>query len=281
MSPLLSGVQLLELDKSQALLHTSHVTAIGRKLMETSKPRPTLTSAMEDYLEAIYHLEKERRIARVRDIANRLGVKMSSVSSALKTLSSRGLIRYDPHQYITLTDRGIDEAKEIVRKHEILKRFLSGVLKIKEDVAEDNACRIEHHLDPEVIEQLIGFLEFVEMCPVDQTRWLDGRSESCDDCVPCLDAAKRKVKSRARAQKAALDGGMTLAEATPGSQVIVDSVKGTAKFRKGLSQEGLESGAIVGIEARQTGSDTLDLSIKGYHVSINETDAAKIRVKPV
>jgi DtxR family transcriptional regulator, Mn-dependent transcriptional regulator len=271
----------MELDKNRTLLHTFSVMTIGRKLMETSKARPSLTSAMEDYLEAIYHLEKERRIARVRDIANRLGVKMSSVSSALKTLSSRGLISYDPHQYITLTNRGIDEAREIVRKHEILKRFLFRVLKVKEPVAEDNACRIEHHLDPEVIDKLIGFLEFVEMCPVDQTRWLDGRSESCDDCVPCLDAAKRKVRTRARAQKAALDGGMTMAEATPGSQVIVDSVKGTAKFRKGLSQEGIEGGAIVRIHAREADSGTLDLRVKGYHVSINEADAAKIRVKPV
>lgn len=248
--------------------------------MESSKAVTSLTSAMEDYLEAIYHLEKERRIARVRDIAKRLGVKMSSVSSALKTLSSRGLIRYDPHQYITLTDRGIDKAKEIVRKHEILKRFLSRVLKVKEDVAEDNACRIEHHLDPEVIDNLIGFLEFVEMCPVDQTRWLDGRSESCDDCVPCLEAAKKKVRSRAKAQKAALDEGMTLAEATPGSQVIVDSIKGSAKFRKGLSEDGLESGAIVEVEAKESDSGVLDLSVKGYHVSINEADATKVRVKP-
>ncbi len=60
--------------------------------MSLSKSLPALTSAMEDYLEAIYHLEQERRIARVRDIANRLSVKMSSVSSALKTLDARGLI---------------------------------------------------------------------------------------------------------------------------------------------------------------------------------------------
>ncbi len=73
--------------------------------MSLSESLPALTSAMEDYLEAIYHLEQERRIARVRDIANRLSVKMSSVSSALKTLDARGLIRYDPHQYITLTGR--------------------------------------------------------------------------------------------------------------------------------------------------------------------------------
>jgi DtxR family Mn-dependent transcriptional regulator len=249
--------------------------------MDSSKPLPALTSAMEDYLEAIYHLEKERRIARVRDIANRLGVKMSSVSSALKSLGSRGLIEYDPHQFITLTDRGIRKAKEIVRKHEVLKRFLVKVLQVDETVAEDNACRIEHHLDPEVIEKLTRFVEFIEMCPVDQTRWMERISDSCDECLPCLDEAKKKVLDRAKAQKVALSEGMTLAEAIPGSQVVVDNVKGTARFKKDLAQEGLDNGVIVAIETRDTDSGAMDVNIKGYHLSLTKGDASKILVKPI
>jgi DtxR family transcriptional regulator, Mn-dependent transcriptional regulator len=249
--------------------------------MDSSNPLPALTSAMEDYLEAIYHLERERRIARVRDIANRLGVKMSSVSSALKSLGSRGLIQYDPHQFITLTERGIKKAKEIVRKHEVLQRFLVKVLQVDETVAEDNACRIEHHLDPEVIEKLTRFVEFIEMCPVDQTRWMDRISDTCDDCLPCLDEAKKKVLDRAKAQKAALAEGMTLAEAIPGSQVVVDNVKGTAKFRKDLAQEGLDTGVIVAIETRDVDSGSMHVNIKGYHLSLSKGSASKILVKPI
>jgi DtxR family Mn-dependent transcriptional regulator len=249
--------------------------------MPRSEGLPALTSAMEDYLEAIYHLEQERRIARVRDIAVRLGVKMSSVSSALKSLGSRGFIRYDPHQYITLTERGIVRAKQIVRKHEILKRFLARVLKIDDSAAEDNACRIEHHLDPEVIEKLVRFVEFFELCPVDQTRWLDERSESCDDCIPCLDKARKKVLNRARAQQAALAEGMTLAETPPGSQVMIESLKGPAKFKKGFAEQGLETGGMVEIESRDDKSGQLEVSIKGYHLSISKAEAAKIFVKPI
>jgi DtxR family transcriptional regulator, Mn-dependent transcriptional regulator len=249
--------------------------------MSETKLIPDLTSAMEDYLEAIYHLEQERRIARVRDIAKRLDVKMSSVSSALKILDSRGFIRYDPHQYITLTDRGIKKAKEIVRKHEVLKRFLMGVLQVEEEIAEDNACRIEHHLDPEVMEKLVRFVEFMEMCPVDQTRWLDVGAQNCDNCLPCLDEAKDRVLSRARAQQAALAEGMTLAEVRPGSQVVVESVKGSSKMKKGLAQEGLESGAIVQVEGRDADSGDLRITIKGYHIDLPRADALKILVKPI
>jgi DtxR family transcriptional regulator, Mn-dependent transcriptional regulator len=161
--------------------------------MPASDPLPSLSSAMEDYLEVIYHLEQERRIARVRDIADKLGVKMSSVTSALKTLGSRGLIQYDPHQYIMLTEQGLEKARQIVRKHDILKRFLVSFLQIEESAAEDNACRIEHHLDPEVIDKLVRFLEFVSVCPVDQTKWVTALSGGCSDCLPCLNEARDKI----------------------------------------------------------------------------------------
>lgn len=249
--------------------------------MQSAKALPRLTSAMEDYLEAIYHLEKERRIARVRDIAGRLRVKMSSVSSALKTLSSRGLIRYDPHQYIILTERGVEKAREIVRRHEVLQRFLSKVLKLEASVAEDNACRMEHHLDPEVIDKMVGFVEFVEMCPLDQTRWLEGLSEGCDNCIPCLDQARRKVRDRAKAQRVALEEGMTLAAAAEGSQVMIESIKGAAAFRKALARDAVQEGAVATIEQIDLREGTILLNIKGYHVSLKQPDASKIRVKPI
>ncbi|MGC8603424.1 MAG: DtxR family transcriptional regulator [Desulfomonilaceae bacterium] len=240
-----------------------------------------LTSAMEDYLEVIYHLEQESRIARVRDIAQRLGVKMSSVSSALKILGARGLIRYDPHQFITLTDKGILKAKEIVRKHEILKRFLVSVLQINDSLAEDNACKIEHYLDPEVIDKLIKFLEFVQTCPVDQSRWMDITSETCSDCIVCLEEARKRVQERAIAQQVALEGGMTLAEAAPGTRVVVQEIGGAEEFRQNLENEGFMEGIIIEIESLKQPSRNLNLNINGYHVTLAKIDAAKIFVKPV
>jgi DtxR family Mn-dependent transcriptional regulator len=250
--------------------------------MMTPADTPTnLTSAMEDYLEVIYHLEQESRIARVRDIANRLGVKMSSVSSALKILGTRGLIRYDPHQFITLTEKGISRAREIVRKHEILKRFLSSVLQINDNVAEDNACRIEHHLDPEVINKLIRFLEFVQTCPVDQSKWMETSAESCHDCLVCLEQARRKILDRATAQRKALEGGMTLAEAAPGTRVVIQQIQGLEDFTENLSQEGLTEGVTVEIEFQKDLGRDLSLNINGYHVNMNKHDASRIFVKPV
>jgi DtxR family transcriptional regulator, Mn-dependent transcriptional regulator len=249
--------------------------------MEDSKCLCPLSSAMEDYLEAIYHLEQEHRIARVRDIADRLKVRMSSVTSALRTLSARGLLKYDPHQYITLTEEGARQAQDIVRRHVILKRFLVRVLKIDNASAEDNACRIEHHLDPEVIERLVDFLGFMEMCPVDQTRWVYGIAESCDDCETCLEKAKGKLRTRARAQEAAVAGGMTLAEAIPGSQVLIESLPRGSAFSGLPAMESVDIGAIVEIEHRDDKSGSLQVNVKGYRLSLDEEHASRILVKPI
>jgi len=58
-----------------------------------------LSPSMEDYLEAIVGLVRTGKVARVRDIAQRLGVGMSSVSTALRGLGARGLVNYDPTRW--------------------------------------------------------------------------------------------------------------------------------------------------------------------------------------
>lgn len=249
--------------------------------MTREKESMKLTSAMEDYLEAIYHLEQERRIARVRDIAQKLNVRMSSVSAALKTLGSRDLIKYDPHQFITLTEKGLTRAREIVRKHEILKRFLSRILQVDELVAEDNACRIEHHLDQEVIDKLIRFVEMVELCPVETIKRFEKYTRTCENCEPCLDEARKKLTNRAKAQKTAVEAGLTLSEASIGDQLLVQSIVGSVEFKYMMAKDGLEEGAVVTIEKFDVDDGIVTLNINGYHVSLPRRDARNILVKPL
>ncbi len=253
---------------------------LWNRIMTTSDTPAQLSSAMEDYLEAIYHLEQEQRIARVRDIAHRLNVKMSSVTSALKSLASRGLIKYDPHQYITLTQTGIQSAKEIVRNHQVLKRFLVEILQVDQKVAEENACRMEHHLDRPVIERLVDFVEFLRMCPIDQSLWLNNAPESCGDCVPCLHKALERVHARTEAQRVAIADGMTLVAAQADSQVIVESIQGTVNFKASLAKEGLGSGSLVEVESKDPDSGNIEVRIKGYNVTLTEEQASRILVKP-
>jgi len=121
-----------------------------------------LTSSQEDYLEAILALIRQESVARVRDIAKRLGVGKSAVTAALKTLAKRELVNYDPYQFITLTEQGQAAAEQIDDKHVTLRRFLQRVLGLEHDVAEANACRMEHYADEAVLRRLRCLGEFMQ-----------------------------------------------------------------------------------------------------------------------
>lgn len=158
-----------------------------------------LTSQLEDYLEAIGELQKKDRVARAKDIAERLGVTRATVTSALRSLSEKGLINYQPYSHITLTKQGESLADEVIRRHQILAEFFKEALKMPTQQAEDNACRAEHALDSEAIDRLVQFLNFLKDCPRVGEAWLNsfdrfcqegaqGRTKSvCRECVgKCL-----------------------------------------------------------------------------------------------
>ncbi len=125
----------------------------------------SLSASLEDYIEAIAHIVDEKKVARGKEIAKRLNVSRASVTEALRSLSKKGLINYEPYEVITLTEEGKEVAQDVIRRHEALKEFFIKVLAIDETIAEESACRIEHAAPPEVIDRLIRFVKFIEICP--------------------------------------------------------------------------------------------------------------------
>ena len=131
-----------------------------------------LTPTMEDYLEAIFNLGKEKRVVRVKDIAKRLGVKMPTVTSMLKTLSKRELIDYEKYEYLELTKKGFDVGKKIHRMHQVLRGFLIDILNIDFKKADEEACKMEHTISASTLDRFIEFMEFIQFCPRVGLDWL-------------------------------------------------------------------------------------------------------------
>jgi DtxR family transcriptional regulator, Mn-dependent transcriptional regulator len=119
----------------------------------------TLSASLEDYLEAILSLERVSRVARVSDIAGRLGVSRPSVTGALKSLGARNLVAHARYGHVTLTDEGARIAAEVERRHLAIRDFLTGVLGIPGDRAEATACKMEHVLEPEVLSYFVDYAE--------------------------------------------------------------------------------------------------------------------------
>lgn len=139
----------------------------------------SLSASLEDYIEAISHIVDEKKVARGKEIAKRLKVSRASVTEALRSLSKKGLVNYEPYEVITLTEKGKVVAEDVIRRHEALKEFFVKVLAIDETIAEESACRIEHAAPPEVIERLIRLVKYLEICPQGGAELLKGFSEYC------------------------------------------------------------------------------------------------------
>ena len=137
---------------------------------ELNKP---LTPVMENYLEAIFNLGKEKRVVRVKDIAKRLGVKMPTVTHMLKTLSERKLIEYEKYEYLELTKKGFDVGEEIDRRHHVLQSFLTDILGIDLKKADEEACKMEHAVGTATIDRFVLFMEFIQSCPRTGENWLE------------------------------------------------------------------------------------------------------------
>ena len=111
-----------------------------------------LSPNLEDYLEAILQISSMNKVARSMEIASRLNVKRSSVTVALRSLAEKGLINYEVRSFVTLTDKGLDAAKCIDRRHHILLDFFISILGLSYEEANKTACSMEHGMTSDVQE---------------------------------------------------------------------------------------------------------------------------------
>lgn len=110
----------------------------------------------EEYLEVIYVLSMNGR-PKVREIARRLCVKPSSVVEFLRKLANEGYIIYEKGGKIELTEKGLKVAREIHERHRLLASFLES-LGVPGEIAEEDACKMEHILHPVTISKIREYL---------------------------------------------------------------------------------------------------------------------------
>ena len=138
----------------------------GKKM--ESKP----TASMEDYLESITMLRQGKKAVRVSQMSQALGVKMPSVTGALKKLSDEGLVEHQRYGRVQLTPEGEKVAQDVLRRHQALRRFLEEILSLDADTAESDACKMEHAISPLTQQRLADFIDFVLSRPNVHPYWL-------------------------------------------------------------------------------------------------------------
>jgi DtxR family Mn-dependent transcriptional regulator len=248
------------------------------------------TESLEDYLEIIFSLIEEKRVARVRDIAQRKGVNMASVTDALRRLDRDGLVRYTAREFVEFTEQGSELARKVVQRHEFLVRFLRDVLLLDPSTAERDACSIEHHITNETFARLAMFFQFVITQPDADRNFIEnfrklcnlGDKDASSECARCL-AGQDCASHGSRALRAARfrhgkRNLVPLSRLKPGESGRVLQVLAG----KGVCQRLIEMGVLPNVRIEMEGvaplGDPIRVRIKGYRLSMRGQEAASILV---
>ncbi len=122
--------------------------------MTESPASPSLSGPVEDYLKAIYDLERGARPATTNEIALRLAVSPASVSGMVRRLADQGLITHERYRGVRLTEDGRRAALRTLRRHRILECYLTEILGYPWDRVHDEAEQLEHAASEELIERM-------------------------------------------------------------------------------------------------------------------------------
>lgn len=209
--------------------------------------RDPVSASLQDYLEAISILAEQYGKARITDIAAFLGVTKASVVQAVQSLKKSGLVVQERYGFVELTSEGAKLALKVRDRHLLFRRFLVDVLGVSPEVAERDACAMEHAVSLETVEKLAHFLETCAL-------------------------QKKEVASVSQVQTRRLD---TLKVGERGR--VVSVVAGSS-----VRQRILEMGLIPGVELEVAGvaplGDPIRIVVKGYVLTLRKEEASEILV---
>ncbi|HHV63029.1 MAG TPA: transcriptional regulator MntR [Firmicutes bacterium] len=120
-----------------------------------------LTESMEDYLEMIYRMIRERGSLRMVELAEALDVQPSSITRMIQKIDEAGLVRYEKYRNIVLTHRGEEIGRFLVWRDRMLKAFLRALGAARGVDVDGQVEGIEHYITPAtmcLIRNLVDYL---------------------------------------------------------------------------------------------------------------------------
>ena len=152
------------------------------------------TQSEEDYLEALYVIHQNNNVIRVKDVALAMDVTMPSVVTAIRSLAEKGLVNQEKYGHIELTECGEKVGKDVHDRHQLFYALLHEVFGLDPEIADEDACKMEHHLTPQTRERVFQMVEFVRACKQYDAHFLNrfmsfvktgGMPGPCEGCMDC------------------------------------------------------------------------------------------------
>lgn len=223
-----------------------------------------LSSSLEDYLEVIFELQEKESVARVKDIADMLNVKRSSVTIALRALSEKGMVNYAPYSVITLTAEGYEVGCAIRDRHELLQSIFTNLLDVKPSDAEHAACRMEHGMSQPIYRKMKAFWEVLKE----------------DDTL--MATLKNGIAQKSDNQTVEVKDSISLIDLNgckPGDVGLVRKIVGNSIAKKRYMEMGLTMGQEVKVVKAAPLDDPIEIQVRNYRLSLRRKEAENILVE--
>ncbi|MEM2440327.1 MAG: metal-dependent transcriptional regulator [Candidatus Bathyarchaeia archaeon] len=148
-----------------------------------------LSYEAEEYIEAIYKLQKKSGAARTKELAKELNVVPGSITNTIAHLEKHGLVEHTPYKGVKLTAEGERLALNIIRRHRLAERLLTDLLEADWSHVHETACRLEHALTEDVLSLLEKRLGYPKFCPHGNPIPTENGEVSDVECYPLTSMA--------------------------------------------------------------------------------------------
>jgi DtxR family Mn-dependent transcriptional regulator len=230
--------------------------------------------SVEDYLKAVYDLSRNGTAVSTTEISRKLDVSPASVTEMLKKLAENGYVNYSPYHGSSLTEKGLQNAQKIARKHRLLEKFLSDVLHIKTDQVHTQACEMEHTLSDEAEESLCRFLKHPDKCP-DDGKIIPACNlpfSSCEECIQLHNQGLEEVGKRQQ-------NLVSICDVKAGTNVKISFIRGGHRVLQRLLDMGLTPGTSVRVDRSAPFNGPIEVYVRGSKLALGRGIAANVFVE--
>jgi DtxR family transcriptional regulator, Mn-dependent transcriptional regulator len=228
----------------------------------------------QDYLKAIYGLAKNGDLVSTTEISHKLDVAPASVTEMLKKLAEEGYINYSPYHGSTLTDKGLQQAQRVTRKHRLLETFLADVLHIGKDKVHVEACKMEHALSDEAEESLCRLLKHPYTC-ADDGKTIPACDLPFSNCEECIKLHSQGLEEVGRRNK----NLTSIRDLKGGIYGKVSFIRGEHKVLQRLLDMGLTPGTRLKVERVAPMDGPVEVSVRGSKLALGQDIACNVFVE--
>jgi DtxR family Mn-dependent transcriptional regulator len=228
----------------------------------------------QDYLKAIYGLSRNGDLVSTTEISQKLDVAPASVTEMLKKLAQDGYIKHSPYHGSTLTEKGLQEAQRVTRKHRLLETFLSDVLHIGKDRVHKEACQMEHALSDEAEESLCRLLKHPDTCSDDGKTIpaCDLPFSNCEECIKLHNQGLEEVGKRK-------ENLVPLSELKDGQSGKISFIRGGHNVLQRLLDMGLTPSTKITLMKAAPFEGPIQISVRGSKLALGRGIASKVFVE--